>query len=550
MDDDFGQTKKRGSSSSREGKRAAAKEAAAAAIRQGREPVRVAVVGRPNVGKSTLFNRLIGKRRSITLDTPGVTRDPIVEPVHWDGLDLDLIDTGGIGGEAVMALAERVHEHTVKAISTSDVLVVLLDAKAGMSPLDRETVELVSRSGLPLVYVANKGEGRLGEEGALEFCALGIDPPLVISAEHGQGIHELRVAIEEAAASVLLARGEALEAAAAAEGEAVEDPFTESWDEGGLDEEEDAVATRPCRVAFVGRPNVGKSSFLNLLAGETLSLVDDRPGTTRDVVDTEIERGDRRYILLDTAGMRRPSRVEEGIERISVRRSLDAAERADVVVLMVEPEEGVTDQDARIARHAWEEGRALVILVNKTDLASTAEVAVVERNIRDTYPTLSPVPIGRLSVTKRKGVDEAFVLIDHAYAAHNRRISTPEVNRIIGEAVKRREPPVLGRSRVKFLYATQVAVRPPTIHIFNNRVKVPEDYQRFLERCFREEMDFEGSPLRLRFVRRDSHGEREDRPRADSLPAQVLTRGKANDKAKIAKSVAKKKHAKKKTTKH
>jgi GTP-binding protein len=480
--------------------------------------VRVAIVGRPNVGKSTLFNRLLGRRRAITLDQPGVTRDPIVEPVDWDGVAIDLVDTGGLRGEADIALADRVHEHTVRAIGLSDILVVLFDARAGLNPMDRETVELVTRSGLPAVYVANKGEGRAGEEAALEFCALGIDPPMVISAEHGQNIGQLRGEIEELAEAILADR-----AADAEEGTVTGEEDDEArdlsdeddvFDDGSDDEqdfEEDGedVADRACHVALVGRPNVGKSSFLNLVAGETLSLVDNKPGTTRDVVDIEIVRGGRRYLLLDTAGMRRPSRVEEGVERISVRRSLEAIERADVVVLIVEPEEGVADQDARIARHAWMEGRALVLLVNKADLATEPRLARIEADLRDEYPTLTPVPVARISVKKNRGIDDAFRLIDHAFASHNRRLSTPDVNRAMAETAARREPPVLGRGRVKLFYGTQVAVRPPTIHIFTNRVEIPEEYSRFLERVFRELHDFEGSPLRLRFVRRDSHGQRD-----------------------------------------
>jgi GTP-binding protein len=413
---------------------------------------RVAIVGRPNVGKSTLFNRLLGRRRAITLDQPGVTRDPIVEPVDWDGIPIDLVDTGGLRGESDIMLADRVHEHTVRAIGLSDILIVLFDARAGLSPLDRETVDLVTRSGLPAVYVANKVEGRDSEQASLEFCALGIDPPLTISAEHGQGIRELQGMVEEIAEELLKRDDEP------APGEEA-DADTEELDE-IADEEVEDVAVRPCRVALVGRPNVGKSSLLNLLAGEMLSLVDDRPGTTRDVVDTEIARGERRYVLLDTAGMRRPSRVEEGVERISVRRSLEAIERADVVVLLIEPEEGVTDQDARIARRAWEEGRAMVLLINKIDLAGEAQLSRVEANIRDVYPTLSPVPVARISVKRGFGIDEAFRLIDSAYAAHNRRLSTSEVNRVLGEAAKRREPPILGRGRAKLFYGTQTGVRP------------------------------------------------------------------------------------------
>jgi GTP-binding protein len=439
--------------------------------------IRVAIVGRPNVGKSTLFNRLLGRRRAITLDQPGVTRDPIIEPVDWDGLPIDLVDTGGLRGEAEIALADRVHEHTVRAIGASDILVVLFDVKTGLSPLDRETVDLVTKSGLPAVYVANKGEGRASETTAMEFCALGIDPPIVISAEHGHGISELRGQIEEIAEG-MVERGEPDgESGVGEEASDDEDAGDDAGHEAG---DEETAVVRPCRVALVGRPNVGKSSLLNLVAGEMLSLVDDKPGTTRDVVDTEVERDGRRYVLLDTAGMRRPSRVEEGVEWISVRRSLEAIERADVVVLLVEPEEGVTDQDARIARRAWEEGRAMVLLINKIDLASEAQLARVESNLRDVYPTLSPVPSARISVKKGIGIHQAFDLIDKAYAAHNRKLKTAEVNRVLAEAAKRREPPILSRGRAKLFYGTQTGVRPPTIGIFTNRIELPEDYIRFL----------------------------------------------------------------------
>jgi GTPase len=481
--------------------------------------IRVAIVGRPNVGKSTLFNRLLGRRRAITLDQPGITRDPIIEPVDWEGLPIDLVDTGGLRGEAEITLADRVHEHTVRAIGASDILVVLFDVKTGLSPLDRETVDLVTKSGLPAVYVANKGEGRASEATALEFCALGIDPPMVISAEHGHGTSDLRSAIEEIA-ETLVERREP-------EAEVDEDVEEGEGDDDSVDAEPAEV--HPCRVALVGRPNVGKSSLLNLLAGEMLSLVDDKPGTTRDVVDTEIERGGRRYVLLDTAGMRRPSRVEEGVEWISVRRSLEAIERADVVVLLVEPEEGMTDQDARIARRAWDEGRAMVLLINKIDLASEAQLSRAEANLRDTYPTLSPVPVARISVKRGFGIDAAFDLIDRAYAAHNRRLKTGEVNRILGEAGKRREPPILSRGRAKLFYGTQTAVRPPTIGIFTNRIELPEDYIRFLERCFREEVDFTGSPLRLRFVRRDSHSNRDP---GDAPPKEKTGRDRRGMKSR------------------
>ncbi len=467
-----------------------------------KEARRVAIVGRPNVGKSTLFNRLVGRRRAITLDTPGVTRDPIEETVHWRDKDLILVDTGGLGGEAEIALADKVHEHTLRAMRDADVLVVLLDARAGVSPLDADTVDLVNRSGLPAVYVANKSDGPTEEASLVEFCELGIEAPLPVSSEHGLGMRDLKIEV-----LACLKKREARDSLPGAPTSDAESAVGDITEPGGGANTEEAEAARPCRVALVGRPNVGKSSLLNLIAGEALSLVDDAPGTTRDAVDTTIMREGRRYVFVDTAGMRRPSRVKRGVERISVGRSIGVIERADVVVLLVEATEGVTDQDARIANRAWSEGRALVILVNKIDLlGGRAALERVRRETRRVYPTLSNARLGFVSVLKERGIDDFFDAVDGAHRAHNRDIPTVTINRIVAEAADRRQPPVLGRGRLRLLYATQTAVRPPTISVFVNRKGVPTDYERFLERCVREQITLEGSPLRLRFVRRDSHG--------------------------------------------
>ncbi len=440
-------------------------------------PPTVVIVGRPNVGKSTLFNRLIGRRRAITLDTPGVTRDPVTETVVWNDRCLRLVDTGGLGGEDVIDLAERVHDHTLKTIGGADAAVVVFDVRAGAGPLDRDTVETVQRCGIPVLYVANKADGPTQDAAAVEFCRLGIEPPLAVSAEHGIGLSELKQAILD-----LFPSGEEAP-------EKIEDTDT------------------PVRVALVGRPNVGKSSLLNLVAGRELALVDDRPGTTRDVVDTLIERGGSRYLIVDTAGMRRPSRVGTGIERLSVSRSVAAIRRAEVVVVMIEPEEGMTDQDARIARLAWDEGRAMVIAVNKIDrLAADSERAAFAAETVRRYPTLAPVPIVFLSVVRNIGIDECFAAIDRAVTAHRIEIRTPDVNRIVAAAAERRQPPVVAGRRLHLLYAAQTARRPPTITLFVNRSNVPNDYARFLERCFREALPLDGTPLRLRFSRRDSHG--------------------------------------------
>ncbi|MFP6626072.1 MAG: ribosome biogenesis GTPase Der [Deltaproteobacteria bacterium] len=455
-------------------------------MNQSRLP-KVAILGRTNAGKSTLFNRLLGRRQAITLDTPGVTRDPISADTEWDEVRLTLVDTGGLGGEPDLSLAAEVHEHTLAAVGDADVYIVVFDAKAGLSPLDADTVATVKRLGQTVVYVANKTEGNAAR-GVAEFCALGIDLPLSVSAEHGQGIGDLKDAVLE-----LLEKNSSI---------VIE-----------TDEQERAPAgesTDPlCRVAILGRPNVGKSSFANLVAGARISLVDDKPGTTRDVVDTLIHRDGRDYLMLDTAGLRRPSRVvaSSEVEQVSVRRSLGAMARAHVALLMIEPIEGVSDQDARIARVAWSEGRALVVVVNKIDMVSNKrrDLEFMRDEMRRRYPHLRHAPIGFMSVTHKRGINECFELINAAYAAHNRKVATSHLNRIIAEAVERRQPPVMGRGRLKLFYATQTAVRPPTVDLFVNRTGVPPDYQRFIERCLREDIDFEGTPLRLRFIRRSSH---------------------------------------------
>ncbi len=454
----------------------------------GADAPRIAIVGRPNVGKSTVFNRLAGWKKSITLDVPGVTRDPISETVEWEGTVLTLVDTGGLGGESEITLAGPVHEHTLKVVAEADALVVLLDARAGLSPLDADTVEIVSRSRKPALYVANKAESPAQEAAALEFCRLGIEPPLTISAEHAHGIAELKDAIVALAAETRTQQQDPLPAAA---------PLVEPAADTGA---------RLCRVALVGRPNVGKSSFLNLVAERDLSLVDERPGTTRDVVDTVVQRKDQRYLLLDTAGLRRPSKVERGIEKISARRSLNAIERADLVVLLVEPDEGMTDQDARIARTAWDQGRGLCIVVNKADLFSgSAKRETIRREILAHYPTLSEAPVGFMSVLRGEGINGCFRLIDRVFAACRHEIPTSALNRLLDNVAARKDPPVISGGRLRLLYATQVGTQPPTIKIFANRTNVPTHYRRFLERCLREAEPLEGTPLKLLFTRRASH---------------------------------------------
>lgn len=450
----------------------------------------VAIVGRPNVGKSTLFNKLVGRRRSITLDTPGVTRDPITAEVEWDGRRVCVVDTGGLGGETEIALADQVHEHTLRSVADADVIVAVFDVRAGVNPLDRDTVELLQRTERPILYVANKCDGPRQEEAAAEFCSLGIDPPITVSAEHGVGIGELRERI-----------------LATLPTEPDEDPLRQADATEDEIEEEERGEAAPCRIAIVGRPNVGKSSLLNAVAGRQLSLVDASPGTTRDVVDTTIERAGRHYVLLDTAGMRRPSRVSEGVERLSVGRSVDAIRRCDVALLLVEPEEGMTDQEARIAQVALKEGRGLVVALNKADLLARQPTREeLRERLLGRYPTLGVAETEAISARSGQGIDKLFRAIDRAVRAHTLRVQTPALNRVVQSILEQREPPVLGRGRLRVFYAAQTGSRPPAFTFFVNREAVPTEYQRFIEGNLREAFPLRGTPIRLRFRRRPSHG--------------------------------------------
>jgi len=453
----------------------------------------VAIVGRPNVGKSTLFNRLVGRRRSITLDTPGVTRDPITVEVAWEGHRLRLVDTGGLGGETEIALADRVHEHTLRSVGDADLIVVVFDARAGVSPLDREMLELLQRTGRPILHVANKCDGPRQEEAAADFCSLGIDTPLAVSAEHGLGVGDLKATI--------------LAALPGTPSEEAPDLDANDTDILPDEGEEEGTATAECRIAIVGRPNVGKSSLLNAVAGKDVSLVDASPGTTRDVVDTTIERGERRYVLLDTAGMRRPSRIEEGVERLSVGRSVDAIRRCDVALLLVEPNEGMTDQEARIAQVVLKEGRALVVALNKSDLlARPLTRAELRERLLGRYPTLGVAETEAISARTGQGIDKLFRAIDRAFRANALRVQTPALNRVVQSILEQREPPILGRGRLRVFYAAQTGTRPPAFTFFVNREAVPTEYQRFLEGNLREAFPLRGTPIRLHFRRRPSHG--------------------------------------------
>jgi len=432
----------------------------------------VAIVGAPNAGKSTLFNRLVGGRRAIVDRQPGVTRDRNVATAAWAGRDFVLIDTGGLDEQETSSLASAVHAQSLLAAEEADVVIALLDGRAGVTPADRDVVECLRRLRKPVVYAVNKLDTPALEDAAAEFFTLGVPAVLPISAAHGRGVAEL---LDQVVAHL------------PASPEAVERP------------------ARVIRLAIVGRPNVGKSSLVNRLLGFERTIVDSTPGTTRDAIDTPFRRGERDYVLVDTAGIRRRPRVREQLERASVARALGALDRADVALLVVDATEEMADQDARIAGYAWERGRALVLVINKWDAVPRAQrnrVRVLSA-LQDHYPTLAEVPVVFLSARTGAGVDGLFPVVDAVVAAHRREIQTARLNEVLEEATGAQAPPSVQGKRPKFFYATQTSTAPPTFVIFTSRPElVPASYERFLENTFRQAFDLGGVPLRLQLRQR------------------------------------------------
>ncbi|MFP3939312.1 MAG: ribosome biogenesis GTPase Der [Thermoanaerobaculia bacterium] len=421
----------------------------------------VAIVGRPNVGKSTLFNRLVGRRQAIVHGRPGVTRDRITGLAELsEGGRFQLVDTGGlVPGEDPLGLSEQVEA----AVAESDLLLLILDGKTGLTPADEEVWRHLRSSGKPTLAVVNKGDTNEARDRFSEFYRLGIESQLLVSAEHGLGIEDLRDAIGHA-----------------------------------LPELPEAEPTDAPAVAIVGRPNVGKSSLLNRIAGESRVLVSPVPGTTRDPVDTLIRRSDREYLLIDTAGIRRRSKVSDAPEELAVMMARRQIERARLVVLVIDATAGVTTGDLSIAGTAWELGRAVVVAVNKWDLLDEEG----RRRLDLTWPRLEellarPLRVNVSALTGR-ALDKLFPAIDRALEAHGTQLPTAEVNRLFEEAVRRRRPPAVQGRPWKLYYATQVTTAPPTFMLFANRGLPRKDaYRRYLENRLREVLDLPGVPVRL-----------------------------------------------------
>ena len=462
----------------------------------------VAIVGRPNVGKSTLFNRLIGERVAIVEDLPGTTRDRVYGTADWRGRDFTVVDTGGLELDPGTEIEERVQDQARVAIDEADVILFVVDAAAGLAPLDHEVADRLRRTTKPVLLVINKADNPRREHEGGEFYALGFDPTLTISAQHGRNTGDLADEIVDRLPPA---------------GEVVPDAELSEEDLDELSETE----MGPPRVAIVGRPNTGKSTFINRVLGHDRMIVSAVPGTTRDPIDTEIQLEGEPMTLIDTAGIRRRGSIDRGIERYSVLRSLKAIDRADVAIVMTDATEGYTAQDAHVVGYVLEAGRGVVLVINKWDAVEKDEFTADRwlKRLRRDAPYLAWADIVFASALTGQRVErilrEARTVAEERY----RRVPTGELNRLVMDAV-RDHPPAHVRNRLpKIFYATQVAVGPPTFVVFvNDPTLIHFSYKRYLENRIREQWGFLGTPIKLIFRERASEEDarRTSRPRKRS----------------------------------
>ncbi len=439
----------------------------------------IAIIGRPNVGKSTLFNRLVGQKLALVDDAPGVTRDRREGEARLGDLHFTVIDTAGLDEGAKGSLTARMQEQTETAIGLADALMFVIDARAGLTPNDRTFADFARRANKPVILLANKSEGKHGEAGAMESYALGLGEPIQISAEHGEGMSDLYDALR------------------ALMPEVDED---EEFDEDEIAETEEELARRPIRVAVVGRPNAGKSTMINRLLGEERLLTSAEAGTTRDSIAVEINWNGRDFRVFDTAGLRRRSRIDEKLEKLSVADALRAVRFAEVVVLMTEVQNKFEEQDLRIADLVEREGRALVIAVNKWDLAEArpGAISALRTEADHLLPQVRGAPLVAVSGLMGEGIDRLMRAIEEAYAVWNWRVPTAALNRWFENAVHANPPPAVSGRRLKLNYITQAKARPPSFILFCSRADaVPQSYLRYLVNSMREEFELPGTPMRI-----------------------------------------------------
>ena len=427
----------------------------------------VAIVGRPNVGKSMLFNKLCGRRLSIVEDTPGVTRDRLYAECEWCGRTFDIVDTGGIEPAADTEILEFMREQAQIAIEAADVIVLVTDLRTGVTAADKDVANLLKRSRKPVVLAVNKADSTgAPDPGLYEFYELGLGDPIAVSAIHGHGTGDL---LDECLRS-----------------------FPPQDEE---EREDDAV-----KVAVIGKPNVGKSSLINIILGEKRVIVSDVAGTTRDAVDTPFENKSGKYVFIDTAGIRRQSRVEERVEKFSVMRAQLAIQRADVCLIMIDAREGVTEQDTKIAGMAHEAGKASIVIVNKWDLVEkeTGTMEKLRKTILGDLSFMSYAPVLFISALTGQRTERIFELINFVNDQNAMRITTGMLNNVLADAQARMQPPTDKGRKLKIYYMTQTGVRPPNFVVFcNSRELFHFSYQRYLENQIRATFGLEGTPIRM-----------------------------------------------------
>ncbi|HII4523148.1 ribosome biogenesis GTPase Der [Clostridium perfringens] len=428
----------------------------------------VAMVGRPNVGKSTLFNKLAGKRISIVQDTPGVTRDRVYAESEWLNRKFTMIDTGGIEPESSDIIVKQMRRQAQIAIEMADVIVFVVDGKEGLTAADQEVAQMLRKSKKPVVLVVNKIDRLALEENSYEFYNLGIGDPITISASQGLGLGDML------------------------------DEVVKYFNDPSEDEEDDEYI----RIAMIGKPNVGKSSLINRLLGEERVIVSNVPGTTRDSIDSYLETEDGKFILVDTAGLRRKSKVKEEIERYSVIRTYAAIEKADVAILVIDAEQGITEQDEKIIGYAHEMNKAIMVIVNKWDLIEKDDKTLSNYQ-KDLQQKLKFMPYAKylfISALTGQRVHKILSTAKYCYDNYSKRVSTGLLNDVISKAVLMKEPPVVALKRLKIYYATQVATKPPKFVFFVNDPNLLHfSYGRYLENQLRESFDFDGTGIEIEY---------------------------------------------------